>query len=57
MSAEDTEILVKEELRTLKQIKVSDVKATNTLFNHLMGDSVAPRKIFIEKHSAEARFI
>lgn len=55
MDVEETEeTLTNPEQRIIKQITVDDVKATNKLFNDLMGTAIAPRKIFIEKHSKEA---
>ena len=54
MSAEETEVLVDESLRTLCQVTVEDVFATDKLFEDLMGQAVTPRKKFIQEHSTEA---
>ena len=54
MSAEETEVLVDENLRTLCQVTVEDVFATDKLFEDLMGQAVTPRKKFIQEHSTEA---
>lgn len=40
--------------RRMKQITVSDVKQADILFDHLMGNTVVPRKKYIEEHSHEA---
>ena len=40
--------------RHMKQITVADVEKANILFDHLMGQSPAPRKKYIEEHSNEA---
>lgn len=58
MSAEETEeTLVHPDTRNIKQITVEDAEATNTLFEQLMGAAVAPRKAFIQQHSAEATYV
>ena len=56
MDAEETKILVDPELRIINQVTVEDAKAAYKLFDDLMGDSVAPRKKYIQEHSAEAMF-
>ena len=57
MSAEETEdALVHPETRTIKQLTVEDFKATDTLFDQLMGTAAAPRKKFIQEHSKEATY-
>ena len=57
MSAEETEdALVHPETRTIKQLTVEDFKATDTLFDQLMGTASAPRKKFIQEHSKEATY-
>ena len=56
MDAEETKILVDPELRIINQVTVEDAKAADKLFDDLMGDSVAPRKKYIQEHSAEAMF-
>lgn len=58
MSADETEeTLVHPDTRNIKQITVSDVEATNILFDQLMGSAVLPRKQFIQQHSAEATYV
>lgn len=58
MSAEETEeTLVHPDTRNIKQITVEDVNAANVLFEQLMGAAVAPRKAFIQAHSAEATYV
>ena len=39
--------------RIIKQISVEDPKATNALFEQLMGQSVVGRKVFIKEHAKE----
>ena len=57
MSAEETEdALVHPETRTIKQLTVEDFKATDILFDQLMGTAAAPRKKFIQEHSKEATY-
>ncbi len=56
MSEDETSVLVEPEERTLCQVTVSDVNAANVLFDQLMGAGVAPRKKFIQDHSAEATY-
>ena len=57
MSAEETEdALVHPETRTIKQVTVEDFKATDVLFDQLMGTAAAPRKKFIQEHSKEATY-
>ena len=56
MSEDETEVLVEPELRTLCQVTVEDMKATDILFEQLMGTGVAPRKNFIQAHSKEAKY-
>lgn len=48
------ESLLNPETRVLKQITVSDKPATDVLFDQLMGNTVVPRKKYIEEHSHEA---
>lgn len=56
MGPEETEeALVNPETRTLRQITIEDVKATDKLFDDLMGTAVTPRKAFIKAHSKEAQ--
>ena len=55
MSIEDTEsTLVNPEQRNLRQVVISDIEATDQLFDNLMGTRVTPRKEFIVAHSEEA---
>ena len=57
MSAEETEeSLVPPDTRTIKQVTVDDIKATDVLFDHLMGTAAVPRKKFIQEHSKEATY-
>ena len=57
MSAEETEdCLIHPDLRTIKQVTVEDIKATDTLFETLMGSAAVPRKKFIQEHSKEAKY-
>lgn len=42
--------------RIIKQITVNDIKAADTLFEHLMGTAVLPRKEYIRKHSEETTY-
>ena len=57
MSQEETEILVNPKERIIKQIFVDDIKATDKLFDDLMGTAVLPRKKFVQEHSHEATYI
>lgn len=56
MSAEETNILVDPEERIIKQIIVDDPQKADSLFDDLMGNAVAPRKKYIQEHSAEATY-
>lgn len=56
MSDVETTILVDPEQRIIKQITVEDVKATDALFEQLMGTAVIPRKEYIKAHSKEATY-
>lgn len=57
MSAEETEeTLTNPDTRVIKQVTVEDIKATDILFDHLMGTAAAPRKKFIQEHSKEATY-
>ena len=57
MSVEETEeTLIDPANRILKQITVEDVKATNKLFDDLMGTAILPRKEYIKLHSKEATY-
>ena len=57
MNVEETEeTLTDPNNRIIKQITVNDIKATNLLFDQLMGTGVAARKEYIKKHSEEATY-
>ena len=57
MSAEETEeTLTNPKTRTIKQVTVEDIKATDALFEALMGTAPTPRKKFIQEHSQEAKY-
>lgn len=57
MDVEETEeTLTDPNNRIIKQINVSDIAATNKLFNDLMGNAVIPRKRYIKEHSQEATY-
>ena len=57
MSAEETEeTLTNPETRVIKQVTVEDVKATDILFETLMGTAPTPRKKFIQEHAKEATY-
>ena len=57
MSAEETEdCLVHPDTRTIKQVTVDDIQATDVLFETLMGGAAVPRKKFIQEHSKEAKY-
>ena len=42
--------------RIIKQITVEDSKATDVLFEQLMGQGVTSRKAYIKEHSEEAKY-
>ena len=55
MSVEDTEeTLTDVNNRIIKQITIKDAKATDELFEILMGSSASLRKEYIKEHSHEA---
>jgi len=55
MDVEETEeTLTDPENRIIKQITVEDIKKADQLFEDLMGAGIAPRKKYIQDHSAEA---
>ena len=57
MSEEETEeTLTNPDQRIIKQVTVDDIKATDKLFDDLMGSAIAPRKAYIKAHSEEATF-
>ena len=39
--------------RTMKRVEIEDAAQADRIFTILMGDKVAPRREFIETHSAE----
>ncbi len=43
--------------RTLQRVTIEDAAAAERIFADLMGDKVEPRKIFIERHAKEVRFL
>jgi DNA gyrase subunit B len=45
------------ESRTLQRVTIDDGAAAERVFADLMGDKVEPRKIFIERHAKEVRFL
>ena len=53
---ETEETLTNPEERIIKQITVDDIKATDKLFDDLMGAAVTPRKLYIKNHSEEATY-
>ena len=56
MDKDETMILVDPEQRIINQVLVEDAQKADKLFDDLMGASVTPRKEFIQKHSAEAKY-
>ena len=57
MSIEETEeTLTDPDNRIIKQITVEDDKATDVLFEQLMGQGVTARKAYIKEHSEEATY-
>ena len=51
---ETEETLTNPDKRIIKQITIDDVKATDKLFDDLMGTAINLRKEYIKKHSSEA---
>ena len=45
------------ESRTLQRVTIDDGALAERVFADLMGDKVEPRKIFIEKHAKDVRFL
>jgi DNA gyrase subunit B len=43
--------------RTLQRVTIEDAAAVDRVFTDLMGDKVEPRKLFIEKHAGEVKFL
>lgn len=57
MSVDETEeTLTDPNNRIIKQISVEDAKATDILFEQLMGSGVTARKAYIKEHSKEATY-
>ena len=57
LSPEETEeTLIEPENRIIRQITVEDIRATDRLFDDLMGTAVVPRKLYIKEHSQEATY-
>ena len=42
--------------RLMKRVQIDDAAEADRIFTILMGDKVAPRREFIETHSAELHF-
>jgi DNA gyrase subunit B len=40
--------------RSLLQVNVKEIDEANTIFDELMGDNVAPRRLFIEQNALTA---
>ncbi len=43
--------------RTLQRVTIDDAAMAERIFSDLMGDKVEPRRIFIERHAKEVRFL
>ena len=54
MDADEVEeTLMDPDNRIIKQVTVSDIKATDILFEQLMGAGITARKAYIKEHSKE----
>ena len=53
---ETEETLIDPNNRIIHQVTVQDIPATTQLFDDLMGTAIQPRKIYIKKHSTEAKY-
>ena len=54
MDTHEMELVMNPETRTLKQITMDDMNLVNKTFMDLMGESVGPRKSFIELNAERA---
>ena len=54
MDADEMEIVMNSETRTLKQISMEDAENVSKTFMSLMGEAVTPRKEFIAANSWRA---
>jgi len=43
--------------RTLQRVTIDDASLAERIFTDLMGDKVEPRKLFIERHAKDVRFL
>lgn len=57
MDVEETEeTLTDPEQRIIRQVTISDANAAKKLFDDLMGTAITPRKLYIKRHSEEAKY-